>query len=258
MKILKTFCSRNFGDKLTVFLLERLIPCRFEHVSYRRIYASDLIGIGSILQCAHENYKGVIWTSGFMFEDNFKRFSQAKVIGVRGKETLNKIEFRGKEKTVLGDGGLLCCMFINSDVSKKYKLGIIPHYVDKNASVIKRIASMSSEVKIIDISGSCEDVIKEAQQCECIISSSLHGVILADSIGIPNDWIKLSDNVLGDGFKFRDYYSVFDIENKVPMLLLPTDNFNSVLDRLRCSHYERKNIDVIKSRLLKSVKEILI
>lgn len=46
--------------------------------------------------------------------------------------------------------------------------------------------------------------------CKYIISSSLHGLICADSICIPNRWIKLSE-LLGSDFKFHDYYSVFDI-----------------------------------------------
>ena len=47
--------------------------------------------------------------------------------------------------------------------------------------------------------------------CKHIISSSLHGLICSDSLGIPNRWIKLSQ-LLGNDFKFKDYYSVFDIE----------------------------------------------
>jgi hypothetical protein len=44
-----------------------------------------------------------------------------------------------------------------------------------------------------------------------VISSSLHGLIVADSLGIPNVWLRLSPDVLGGDYKFKDYYSVFGL-----------------------------------------------
>jgi len=53
-------------------------------------------------------------------------------------------------------------------------------------------------------------VLAQIDECEHILSSSLHGLICAQALGIKSRWILLSNNVLGDGFKFRDYASSMD------------------------------------------------
>ena len=57
--------------------------------------------------------------------------------------------------------------------------------------------------------------MKIISECECIISSSLHGLIIADSFLIPNQMVHLTDKLYGDGFKFDDYYSNFDINPQI-------------------------------------------
>lgn len=53
---------------------------------------------------------------------------------------------------------------------------------------------------------SWKNTIKTINECEFIISSSLHGIIIADSYNIPNIWCKFSDKVYGKDFKFFDYF----------------------------------------------------
>ena len=38
----------------------------------------------------------------------------------------------------------------------------------------------------------------------------MHGIVAADSLNIPNQWIKLSDLLYGNNYKFEDYYSVLN------------------------------------------------
>src|SRR5688572_11997579 len=142
-----------------------------------------------------------------------KAFSQARILALRGRLTRDRVEGVKPAALALGDAGLLCHLFHHSK-PKRYKLGIIPHFVDADDPVLATIAKSSSEITVIDICGETLDVIAAVGQCEHIVSSSLHGLILADSLGIPNRWIELNrgaETVTGSGFKFRDYYSIYDI-----------------------------------------------
>ena len=65
--------------------------------------------------------------------------------------------------------------------------------------------------RCLDIFDDVGSFISQLTECEFILSSSLHGLIMADSFGIPNQWMVLSDKVEGKNFKFYDYYSVFDM-----------------------------------------------
>ena len=69
--------------------------------------------------------------------------------------------------------------------------------------------------KFIDVQNEPETVLKEISECENIISTGLHGLIIADSYGIPNCWCEISDKILGNRFKFHDYFSSFGTDREV-------------------------------------------
>lgn len=71
--------------------------------------------------------------------------------------------------------------------------------------------------------------------CKCVLSSSLHGLIVADALGVPNRRIVLSDKIIGGDLKFDDYYSVyFDKAEDAPVTI-----------DLRKETIDEKNIDTI-------------
>ncbi len=194
----------NFGDLLTPFLLK--------HYGLTSINSSlksaDVVALGSVLQDIPEEFSGFIIGSG-LIRDMERRFPNARILAVRGRLTRERI---GADKNIpLGDPGLLVPMLFTKKPQKKYVLGLVPHFVDKDDERINRIyASYPNDVTIIDVQRKPKAVISEIRQCQYVLSSSLHGLITADAFGIPNTWICLSDKVIGSGFKFHDYVSAFD------------------------------------------------
>jgi hypothetical protein len=83
------------------------------------------------------------------------------------------------------------------------KVGIIPHLAD-----LKRAASLLGDkaaLQVIDLSGGIESVLGNLTCCQCVFSSSLHGIIVAQAYGIPALWFKYGD-IGGDDVKFDDYF----------------------------------------------------
>ena len=125
-----------------------------------------------------------------------------------------------------------------SSVKKKYKLGIIPHYVDKNNPLLEKINVNNSIV--LDITSQPSVLIKQIAECENIISSAMHGLI-----GIPNIRMILSDKITGGDYKYDDYYSAFGIRQH-NRINLNTSSFTEKDLEKMISTYQVKNEDVKK------------
>jgi len=182
----------NFGDWLTPYFLHKLTNV---HIEWCRPPLAEMFGCGSIMEMIPEDFKGIIFTTGIMSEKSQRHdLSGAKILGLRGPLTAERVMVSGGA-VQFGDLGLLCSLF-NPNEEKKYELGVIPHYVHHN----KEYPGYHK----IDVRSGIENVLREASKCERILSSSLHGIILSDALGIENQW-EMSTEVLGKGFKFHDY-----------------------------------------------------
>jgi hypothetical protein len=73
---------------------------------------------------------------------------------------------------------------------------------------------------IIDVTRPPLEVIAAIAGCERIISSSLHGIVVADAFGLPRRW-ETFDRVQGRGFKFHDYSSALGLKIEPGVWLTP-------------------------------------
>ena len=191
--------KKNFGDLLGPLLLKR-----FADVDVTRADTpaeATVLAVGSILESVQPEWGGIIAGIGSLHEhtDTRRRLTGSKVVGLRGPMTARGM--RGD--FVLADPGLLADELVGT-VEKQHNLGIVPHWSDKRSWA--KFNQWSPH--IIDVAGDPLQVIAEIGSCKKIISSSLHGVILADAFGIPRR-VEYSETLDREGglFKFQDYHA---------------------------------------------------
>ena len=116
---------------------------------------------------------------------------------------------------VYGDPAILTPDYYHPKIEKKYKIGVICHYVDFD-DISSKINFKN--VRVINLlTNNIESKIDEILSCETLITSSLHGLILGHTYKIPSLWVKFSEKLYGDDIKFFDYFESvnLDITNSI-------------------------------------------
>jgi pyruvyltransferase len=199
----------NYGDALSLPVVSGLTA---RHVAPSAVDDAHLVAIGSLADQIPPSFTGAVWGTGLIRGDQLIRTPQATICAVRGK--LSASRWVGATRAVLGDPAML--REKPSGCPLQWRLGMIPHYVDFDNAGLYAFAQREDDVTIIDLCRPVDEVEARIASCEAILSSSLHGLIVADAFDIPNRWMVLSTNVVGGGFKFQDYYSVFRSADVVP------------------------------------------
>lgn len=214
--------NKNWGDKINPWIISRLSGKDVVHVHdiinfrFIKVYSC----IGSIVE--HLGYKGVhIWGSGIISGTSALKIRPQKIHAVRGPATRDRLISEGFDcPEVFGDPALLLPRLYMPEVEQTVELGIIPHFVDKDKDNdnVKRLMKEKNSM-VIDIYGGETELIDNVCRCKRIVSSSLHGLIVADAYEIPSKWVKFSDKVYGNDFKFSDYYRSIGVCDESPVII---------------------------------------
>ncbi len=239
----------NLGDILSPIIANHFGSKEVKRISKRKSHKVEhYFMIGSILQRSTKN--SIIWGSGFISAESTCKEIPKKVLAVRGPLTRGKLISSGIEcPEIYGDPALLLPEVYNPTNQKtKYKLGIIPHYLDKDDEWLKSKFSNNPEIKIIDIQNKNPlEVVDDMLECEKIISSSLHGVIIADAYKIPSVWIQFLKPLEGGSFKFQDYFASVGRVVDAPQKFREFKNLDDILNV-----FEKYEIKIDLEKLKKS------
>ena len=246
--------KKNFGDILN--------PVLYRHFGMNLVHVNpcdaEILSIGSILHNLKKcnKFSGYIIGSG-LIKDMQLDLRHAKILAVRGPLTAERVS--APDDVILGDPGLLVSELLKKRKIKKYELGIIPHYEEKAHKSIQQICEKHrDEVHLIDIQVSPKKFLHEIDQCKYVISSSLHGLITADSLGIPNIRFRTSEKAVGGGdFKYRDYNKTVGRDDDL-ILLNGSESLDDVTSQ---TGINQKEVNLRKAELhalFGNLKEILI
>lgn len=187
----------NFGDLLSPALVQRYF--RFRPDFSDEPGRGRLLTIGSVARRARPG--DLVFGSGLMREVEFVA-SGVRFFAVRGPMTRDLIR-DADVPNVFGDPALLLPRFYMPRTVKRVSVGVIPHYSDQD--IMRRD---DSAIRNIDVtSRNWAKTVDAITSCDVVLSSSLHGIVVAEAYGVPAVWVRASDRVRGDGFKFRDYYA---------------------------------------------------
>ena len=196
-----------------------------------------------------------VWGTGFInYRDTEEVFYKRNmhICAVRGKLSKARVEkIMNKSLDVaLGDAGILASYLLDEPTEKRYDVGIIAHYKEQDEDIFQQLLDKHDKSVFIDVRKTPYEVTSLISECRYIISSSLHGLIIADSLRVPNIHLVVTDKLLGDGFKFDDYYSAYDLKHKyVDCDTILNMSLDDIADRYEISD---EMVDKVKKNMLKS------
>lgn len=210
------YASKNFGDYLSEYLVDRLFISPFIHADVYRLVGSAISNeiVCDDLRGRSENARIVFWCCGARGEEPLspELASRCDFFGVRGPLTRSVLGL--PEETPLGDPGFLAPLAYSPRRRAELagKTACMPHF-----SAIGRGERLGQEVGAdIVLSpgvGSREDLealFDQIASVDFLLTASLHGAIIACAYGVPFAFWSYGE--VDVPFKWDDFAALLGIE----------------------------------------------
>lgn len=190
----------NFGDHLSEIITRQLLALRGLSLDQEVKYSARLLAVGSILQFSTNGDH--IWGSGWngKLPESMFTSKQLHVHAVRGPLTAEFLRRRGiSVPDVYGDPALLMPqLFKDRYIAKPQRDYVfVPNLHD--LSVLP-----PDTPNVVSPLRGWNEVIEQILEAKLVLASSLHGLIIAETYGIPARYVRLT--ATEDPFKYKDYY----------------------------------------------------
>lgn len=149
---------------------------------------------GSVLPDLREG--DVVWGSGVVRPGDLKGVPpHVKFCAVRGPWTRGLLVDRfGQEvPEVYGDPCLLIPKLFDIPKGRRRGIGLAPHFTEYEAAASlphRPLPHGAGGISLIDVTSGFWPVIRAVNRCAAVLSSSLHVLMLADALGVPNAFVR--------------------------------------------------------------------
>ena len=207
----------------------------------------NYLTIGSTLTFYPLN-KTTVWGAGIVNNNEIDliKIKPYNIYAVRGPMTRKLLIQKGIVcPEVYGDPALLFPFFYKPNVTQTDKIGIIPHFLDLEDTNVIRLLK-NDETQMINVRGydKWESFIDKILACKMIVSSSLHGLIIAEAYGIPAVWAKFGSYIDGWDFKYFDFYASIGKDNMKALIITDETEIDDLLNQV--TNWKKGNIDLRK------------
>lgn len=190
----------NFGDYLSSVVVTKIAADHGFFIDEELAAPKRLLAVGSVLHFARDD--DIIWGSGVngKVDPQLHTFKRLDVRAVRGPLTRDFLRQRGVAvPEIYGDPALLLPILLperfKRDEFNAKGTWVVPNLHD--------LAAVSGLNNVISPLQRWSKVIDKIINAEFIISSSLHGLVIADAFGVPCRYVRLSQ--IENIFKYNDY-----------------------------------------------------
>ncbi|MER1996801.1 MAG: polysaccharide pyruvyl transferase family protein [Arthrobacter sp.] len=204
----------NFGDAVGPWLAAHLSGLTPVNGRSLGLSTPALATAGSIAGWLEQD-GSQIWGSGLMGPvagkslARLRSLKNVRVHAVRGRNTRTELQrstgWRVPE--IYGDPALLLPRFLERTEAAGGGIAVVPH-LDHRKSLGK---TAGPGITMVDVREGVETVVRRIAGAQACVSSSLHGIIVAQAYGVPWVWLRISDQVIsGDRYKFEDFFTTLD------------------------------------------------
>lgn len=202
----KDFADVNLGDSLSPVIVEWMLNSRGLSLDCETSSTKNLYALGSILSMGMQDT--TVWGTGFPY-DLFPKTREKHTFPnrkldircVRGPKTRETLLSLGYDcPPVYGDPAILMPLIYMPDADKNEDIIVIPHMNTEMA--IRKLVPDSIIVSMQ--TNNFKPIIDRICSARYVVSSSLHGIILAEAYGIPAVFFQDREDALN--YKYEDWY----------------------------------------------------